>query len=47
VDHSIEMISMLAFANLPSLRQAAAGWLLDTEASVANAMAAFLTQAAG
>jgi hypothetical protein len=43
----IQMISIVASFNLPSLREAVAGWLLDANASIANAVAGFLAQAAG
>jgi hypothetical protein len=47
VDQRIQMISTVASFNLPSLREAVAGWLLDANVSIANAMAGFLAQAAG
>ena len=47
VDQRIQMISTVASFNLPSLREAAAGWLLDANVSIANAMAGFLAQDSG
>lgn len=46
VDQRMQMISTLPTFNLPSLREAVAGWLLDANASVANTVAGFLAQAA-
>ena len=47
VDRRIEMISMLALSGVPSLREAALGWLLDPEITIANAVAGILAQIAG
>ena len=47
LEQRIQMISTVASFNLPSLREAVAGWLLDANASLANAVAGFLAQAAG
>lgn len=46
VDQRMEMISTLCFTDLPSVREAAPGWLLDADVSLANAIAGFLAQAA-
>ena len=47
LDQRIQMISVVTSFNLLSLREAVAGWLLDANASIANAVAGFLAQAAG
>ena len=46
-DQRIEMISVLAFSPVSSLREAAVGWLLDPDASIANTVAGFVAQSAG
>ncbi len=46
VAQRIQMLAVLASFDAPSLREAMAGWLLDADASVGNAVAGFLAHAA-
>lgn len=42
----VELISTIVLSPIPCVREAAAGWLLDAKATVANAVAGFLAQSA-
>ncbi len=46
-EQRIELIATLVFSGVSSLREAAMGWLLDPDPSIAIAVANLLTQAAG